>query len=58
MPKYAVGAWRGSYYVDGNFPKQGEPQYRPLNTIVLILGTPKMVPPIYPPGALGSQLGA
>ena len=26
------------------FPKKREPQYRPQNTIVLILGTPKRVP--------------
>ena len=28
----------------GSFPKIGEPQYRPQNTIVLIIGTPKRVP--------------
>ena len=32
----AVGIWQ--------FPKIGGPQYRPQNTIILIIGTPKKVP--------------
>ena len=28
------------------FPKIGGPQYRPRNTMILIMGTPKKVPPI------------
>ena len=28
----------------GSFPKQGEPKYRPQNTIILIMGTPKELP--------------
>ena len=49
LSKYTSGpldalAWRtlGGHSLDvAQFPKTGGPQYRPPNTIVLILGTPK-----------------
>ena len=35
---------RGGVDSGSNSRKMGGPQYRPQNTVVLILGTPKMVP--------------
>ena len=45
--------WGGVY---GNFPK-AEPQYRPYNTIILIMGTPKQAPPIWGTPHIGGELG-
>ena len=42
----------------GNFPNLGGPQYRPQNTIILIVGTPKMVPLILGNPHLGSSAEA